>query len=65
MAAGKSVNLSMQVRMYVKPLDGGSGPTIPTHTMSKWTSGVANVERGAGGLSNVGTLGRRESTCVR
>ena len=32
--SGQRVNLSMQVRMYVKPLDGGSGPTRSMWIMS-------------------------------
>ena len=42
MASGQRVKLSTQVRRYVKPPEGGSGPTISMCTMSKRASGVAN-----------------------
>ena len=46
MASGQRVKRSTQVRRYLKPREGGSGPTISTCTMSKRASGVENVARG-------------------
>ena len=44
-ASGQRVKWSTQVRMYLKPRDGGSGPKISMCTMSKRASGVENVAR--------------------
>ena len=46
MASGQRVKQLMQVRRYVKPRDGGSGPIISMCTMSKRASSVENVARG-------------------
>ena len=46
MASGQRVKRLTQVRRYVQPREGGSGPTISMCTMSKRASGVENVARG-------------------
>ena len=45
-ASGQRVNRSIQVRRYLKPLEGGRGPTMSMCTLSKRASGVENVARG-------------------
>ena len=42
--SGQHVNQSIQVRRYVKPLDGGSGPTTSLWMMLNRASGVGSDE---------------------
>ena len=46
MASGQRVNRSTQVRRYVYPLDGGSGPTKSMWMTLKRASGLGKVDSG-------------------